>query len=144
MLRKWRNAELDFIGNHGGGNAPAGNPEAPVDTARREQYFHQLLQSLKALGKHRNLIVYAPMIPRIANGKLTCEDANREMIEAFAAVCREEGIGFLDLGPAFAEDFRRTGKFPRGFFNTPVGEGHLNAHGHQLAGIEIKNYLQGK
>ncbi len=92
----------------------------------------------------RLLIVYAPTVPRIHQGRVLFEPEDISFGDDLKTACGENGIDFIDLGNAFRTYYQRTGKFPRGFFNTPPGEGHLNGQGHAIAAKEITRYIDAR
>lgn len=87
------------------------------------------------------LLVYAPTTPYIRGGSLGTTDPNATTAAAFAAACGRNGVPFLNLGPAFLAHYQATGRFPRGFFNTPPGSGHLNADGHRMVAEAVVQYI---
>jgi hypothetical protein len=83
--------------------------------------------------------VYCPEIPRPSNGTIEWIDENGSLAEIFYKECARNGIGFINMGKEFCKFFERTGKFPRGFWNSRPGEGHLNEAGHKLVAQAIYN-----
>ena len=138
LMRHWRKCRIDWFGNHW---REAGQKSSKIVTDSLSAICFQM----KAIAEQYDgtlLVVYAPTLPRISQGTVVFEAFDPAFGRELAAACSECGIGFIDLGPAFAEYFRRTGKFPRGFFNTPPGEGHLNEAGHAIAADALSRYFQ--
>lgn len=143
IIRKWRQAQLDFIGN-----ASFRQHDSETRTSSNcddlGQYFTTCLRQLKSIGPYHFLIVYAPIIPKIEGNSIIFQDKNKEIMERFGEICRNNDVGYINLEADFIEYFKQTGKFPRGFFNTPIGEGHLNREGHRIAGVRIQKFLEAK
>lgn len=59
----------------------------------------------------------------------------------FRDACEKNGIEILDMYGAFADSYRKTYHLPYGFFNTAVGEGHLNKYGHKVIADELYNLI---
>ncbi len=101
-----------------------------------------LLAELVQRAKGPVLLVYAPTLPRLERGQARQDDAEVGTALAFARTCQRLGVPFVDLGPAFAEHFRATGRLPRGFSHSPPGTGHLNADGHRMAAAAVVAHLK--
>lgn len=85
--------------------------------------------------------LYLPPLPHPVKGKVSRTDPDAATSTAFAAACGRNGVPFLNLGPAFLAHYQATGRFPRGFFNTPPGSGHLNADGHRMVAEAVVQYI---
>lgn len=113
-------------------------PEPPIDP---RAFWEQRLRELKAaVHSGTLLIVYAPTVPRIVNNAVLLTDEHQDTINAFRETCEKLEIPLLFLQEAFINEYEQSGKFPRGFFNTPIGMGHLNSIGHSLAAKKIANF----
>ncbi len=77
-------------------------------------------------------VVYAPAVPVLNSGKVDYIDQKEIEFKAFETVCKKNNINFINLETQLNIFFKETHVFPRGFFNSPPGTGHLNRHGHQL------------
>lgn len=86
-------------------------------------------------------LVYAPLTPSIRNGKIEYTDDFAAGRDRLAAACRANGIGFLDVTDRLHAFVRRTGRFPRGFANSPPASGHFNADGMRLVAEAILDDL---
>jgi len=144
-LQALRTQGLDFKGNHW---HRACVPEAVTagDTSYYEEYWRQMLSALLSNAPNEKLmIVYAPTVPNICGNDVSMANADEAIMHRFSVVCQEfklTGGGIVDLGPQFCEYTIRTQKFPRGFFNTRPGAGHLNRIGHRLAAEAIAEILE--
>ncbi|PKN08871.1 MAG: hypothetical protein CVU73_06475 [Deltaproteobacteria bacterium HGW-Deltaproteobacteria-8] len=117
------------------GNAPA--PEIDQDAA-----FNFLLARTQELARGPVLLLRIPPVPALNQGRIVLAEPQPDLSRRIAQACARNGVGFLDLGPAFAARFQATGRFPRGFFNTPPGTGHLNQDGHRLVAEAVLNYTK--
>jgi hypothetical protein len=125
------------------GPAPeaAAVPDLPDTTASaRDQAF--LLSAVRSATARPVVIVYAPCLPRMADGAVSFTDPDREGVARFAALCRAQGIGFLDATPAFGDGYRACGRFPHGFANGVPGQGHLNPEGCRELAAALCAYLE--
>ena len=90
------------------------------------------IEMLKALSGYFDgniIILYHPFCEMdISRGVET-----REATRAFREACEAEGIIFLDLSEVFEEAYSEEYVVPYGFWNTTMGEGHMNEQGHRLA-----------
>ncbi len=139
MARKLKSLKLDFVGNQ----TNKTNKAKTEDTAYSmtwDSHWRIILRQLKELSKSNIVIIYAPLTPALRNGKIDMTDPNEILFSHFARICKEEGITFINLGPEFNREFIKSRHFVRGFFNTPLSEGHLNRRGHRIAGEKLKQY----
>jgi hypothetical protein len=115
------------------------------DEAYTRRSFTWLLTRLKGQTAKPITIAYIPEIPCIVAGsisqELDTEEAERRAV--LESVCREVGIGFINLEADFRCGFEATGRFPRGFNNGQPGVGHLNGYGHRLLAEAIVRDLEG-
>ena len=137
LMRHWRKTRIDWRGNHWRKKTAAPREEKSDLSA----VCLELKSAAEGSGG-RLLIVYAPLSPRIHRGQVVFTAPDTAFGRELASCCRKHNIGLIDLGPDFAAYFRRSGKFPRGFFNTPPGEGHLNVAGHAIAAAALSRYFR--
>jgi hypothetical protein len=125
------------------GPVAAAGPDYPPPTPDGHEAAWDFLNAeiLRATGGHA-LLVYAPSLPRLLEGKVSADDAAARYVAAYARSCAKSGIPFLNLGPALAASIRATGRLPHGFFNSPPGFGHLNEDGHRVAAQAVITYIQ--
>ena len=131
---------LDFTGNHW-----RREKTYTLDTSSHKQYYEaywrDMLNTLKISSNDKKLlIVYVPIVPRIQNNAIITEDKETEIFKQFDKVSHEFGLvgnGILNLEKRFCDFTLTTHQFPRGFFNTCPGEGHLNADGHRIVAEAI-------
>ena len=117
--------------------AASAEPQVPLECA-----WAFLLAELQHRAGPHVLLLYAPTLPCLDRGRVLLEDPQGATARAFALACARAGVDFVDLGPAFAQHFRTTGRLTHGFFNTPPGTGHLDQDGHQLAAQAVVRYIE--
>jgi hypothetical protein len=110
-------------------------------TNRRKEAWDFLLSRLRAQTKVPIIVVYCPKVPDIRRGKISFDDKHKDLMDAFGAACRSHRIGFVNTEESFVDYFRSTQRFPRGFPNSRLAEGHLNAEGHRLLSARIFQYI---
>jgi hypothetical protein len=127
-----------------GAEAPPGDAagQASPDTLRQGWEF--LLQSLLCEARAPILFVHIPAVPRLVRGSVDFSEPDAGLARAFGEACARQNVGFLDLAGPFTEHFRATGRFTRGFANTPPGQGHLNQDGQRLAAQAVFRYIRGQ
>jgi len=106
--------------------------------------WHFLLKSLRAQTKHPLSFVYAPVLPKIRNGKISGSDLNVKYIELFAEIAAEYDIDVIYAGDEFLRYYENTGLFPRGFVNTEPGAGHFNRYGHSIVASIITDHFMNR
>lgn len=77
------------------------------------------------------ILYYIPELQLDDNGELVFA-ATEETREQYAALCREQGILFVDMTDGIVELYEQEHKLASGFANTQVGYGHLNREGHRI------------
>jgi len=100
------------------------------------------LTMLKSSTKKSIVLVSVPEVPVLQNGEICCEDPQSQWNARLAKLCREQGIGYIDMAQTLVDDYRATGRLSRGFHNGVPGCGHLNARGHYLLSEVICAYLR--
>lgn len=63
---------------------------------------------------------------------------------AFIEACDKNGISVLNMTQVFSDHYDAYRQIPYGFWNTSMGEGHLNRVGHELIAKQLYEYLEGK
>ncbi|MFH1913881.1 MAG: hypothetical protein ABIK45_06375 [Pseudomonadota bacterium] len=112
-------------------------PKADEDAA-----FNFLLNYIREQSHSPVLLLRIPPIPTLEQGRIRLADPQPKFSQKIAQACERNGVGFLDLAPAFAAHFQTTGRFAHGFFNSPPGTGHLNQDGHQIVAEAVLNYIK--
>ena len=57
--------------------------------------------------------------------------------EVLVKVCKEKNITIINMSFPFSEYYYEKNQLPYGFYNTSIGEGHLNKIGHRLIANEL-------
>ena len=143
-MTAWHNG-LDWRGNHWLKLKADDTLEEPVDTSHYEEYWKNMLSALKTKAPQgRLMVVYAPIVPSIRDNAISTKNDDEELIQRFANVCRSYdliGGGIVDVSEKLCDYTSQTKRFPRGFFNTRPGAGHLNSEGHRLVAEAIREVL---
>lgn len=113
-----------------------------VKTEPPVEAWRFLLRELGAVTDVPIVFAYAPPVPTLMKGRIVLENPEKDLVAGFAAICREEGFGFVDFEEPFLRFHETTGRFPKGFHNTRPWEGHFNADGHRLAAGAIFDWIQ--
>jgi hypothetical protein len=117
---------------------PATDPARSLSASARREFWQWWLAEFKRrAGQSEVMIVYHSRTPFLDRGKLVYEDPDREVLDEFAAVCKDQGVRVASLADAFCEFTRRTQEPPCGFANTYPFRGHWNRNGHRLAADAI-------
>ncbi|MBS3821163.1 MAG: hypothetical protein KGY81_05315 [Phycisphaerae bacterium] len=130
---------------------PAGPKQEPVCYCRlneadlRETWCDMFVE-LQQRAEAPMAFVLLPETPEIRDGNVAFEptDHNSNVYGPFVETCRQQNVPCLDMRERFNDFYRRTGRFPRGFANTPPGTGHLNADGHALVANAVADWLLGE
>ncbi len=100
-----------------------------------------LLQSLRTRTNLPLSFVYAPVLPKIRNGKIFATDPHAGQIELFTEIAAEYDIDVIYAGDEFLRYYENTGSLPRGFANTEPGAGHFNRYGHSIVASLITDHF---
>lgn len=100
-----------------------------------------MLNAFTELTGSRLMFVYVPEIPRMTSQGLSLDDPNRNMVNAFQALCAARGIPFINMQKPFADLYMEEHRFPRGFSDTLPWKGHLNEAGHRLIAQALFQHL---
>jgi len=117
------------------------NPEDELPYVSTEPMAF-LLDKFKKIEKEPIVFIYMPSVPSIENGAIQYDDPDAVHMELFAGECEKRGFSYINLGEKFEDLHRRTGRFPRGFWNWHPFLGHLNAHGHRIVAEAICEYIE--
>lgn len=140
ILRKALATALRFA--PGPAEAPRPAPAAVKDPARQAAAQDFLLATLRSQTSEPMLVVFLPVVPRLSGGTVSSGTPEEAAVAEVKDACQRNGIAFLDLGPEFLAFHEATGRFPRGFFNSPPGQGHLNEDGHRLVAEAVLRHLK--
>lgn len=103
--------------------------------------WDHVLDRLRARTDRPLLLLYAPRVPFLQDGRLLDEHPARPWAEDLARLCHSRDIDFTDLSAAFAAFHSRTGRLPIGFHNGQMGYGHWNSAGHDLVAEALVEWV---
>jgi hypothetical protein len=119
--------------------APRETPEHAALPAATDTLASSLpravVRSLKRSYGSRLIIVYIAEVT--LSGVLHTQPESRLL-----AACSAEGVTCLDTREAMVTELREDRRLARGFTNTVIGTGHLNASGHELTARVIETELR--
>lgn len=101
-----------------------------------------LLSRMKERSDGFPVFMYCPIIPSLNNGTLLFEDPAFNLKRKFAMACKKNGVDFIDLSSEFAALYDHKNEFPRGFFNSPPGTGHLNESGQRIIAQALLQFFR--
>jgi hypothetical protein len=82
------------------------------------------------------VILYAPPAPQIIDGKVIVEDDAAADFEAMRVAAEAAGLIVIDTREQLRQSARQ-GRWPRGFHNGFIGQGHLNADGNTVVALKL-------
>lgn len=110
----------------------------PVETLEFD--WPAIMTAIRSATDKPLLLIYAPPIPQIINGKLVEEPPFAEEVPAMMRAARQNDIQVLDARRELIEAAAE-GSFPHGFHNGQIGLGHLNATGYALIADIVANAI---
>lgn len=126
-----------------GGNPAGDGRNSGEELLDRPAIAAQLVDILDIVKRNRRVVMIAmPAWQYQADRKVELEPRSKLEAGLFAEAARRAGIPFVDIGPALAGAYRRTGHPLTGFANSRIGEGHLNEEGHRVVAVAIADWLQ--
>ncbi len=136
-----------YIRNGGEGFGDTDTASAPAaDPVEKVRALNALLAKISRVSAERGVtpvVVYDPALHVGEDGQARV-DTDPEALVLFAALCENNGVLFLDLGPRFLAEYRENAALPFGFSNTAPGEGHINRVGHRLFAEAVYALITGK
>ncbi|ATE64610.1 GDSL-type esterase/lipase family protein [Rhizorhabdus dicambivorans] len=125
-----------------GGKATIAGRNSGEEALDRAAIEAQLDDILELVNRGRRIAIVAlPAYRYEAHGKVELEPRSQAEAGLFEAAARRAGLPFVDAGPAMAAAYARTGRPLTGFRNSRLGEGHLNAWGHEVVAAAITRGL---
>lgn len=95
-----------------------------------------LMSSIRDTSERPLIIVYAPKIPQILDGKVHWTDAAEDEFDAMQSAASKAGIQVVDTRAQLIQS-ARDGNWPHGFHNGVFGSGHLNRQGNHIVASAI-------
>ena len=119
--------------------------QAP-DVISEEAYdgMFTLIQEALENSQSHLIIVYQPTAILQEDGSVIF-DVNEETVGLMAEKSAACGFTFLDMTEAYGELYETEQKLPHGFITGAIGEGHMNADGHNAMAValaEVINQLE--
>jgi hypothetical protein len=114
--------------------------EIPAEQSGWAAIWPAAMARIRAVSKQPILIVYAPRSPHISGGKIVLHDWQDEQFQSMERAARKAGVSVVDARAALA-DAARQGRWPHGFHNGQIGDGHLNAVGNEVIALTVVNFL---
>ena len=112
---------------------------APVGVVSSTELLSSILSEMSETSSSSGaklIIAYHPATTLNSNGTITFSSTPAQE-DAFAALCKKNGILFLNMRERFQMEYDENHILPYGFANTSVGSGHLNRYGHQMMAEEL-------
>ena len=113
-------------------------PKKQADLEISESMY-ALLQKMKKdveVSGAELIIVYHPFLS-VRPDASAAASVNRVQAQLFSEACQELGIRYLNMADRFLEEYEKNHVLPHGFFNSSVGNGHLNRYGHAMIAEEL-------
>lgn len=115
-------------------------PEDSSNPTLLSALLSQMAETAASSGA-RLIIAYHPSTTLNPDGSITLS-TDEATDAAFAQLCEENGIYFLDMRDRFLTEYEQNHILPYGFANTSVGSGHLNKYGHEMMAEELYALMQ--
>lgn len=97
------------------------------------EYRDAVNNDLKLIRSEYNgklIIAYHPPVGWDKEGNYIVE--SDETVSIFGDECKRNDIIFIDMTEEFRNDYSKEYLVPYGFYNTTIGDGHLNRYGHKI------------
>ncbi len=108
----------------------------PKNNAAAVNTFLSHLHELAEKAGTNLIIAYHPKVSINADGSLQVW-SDVSTMRQFDELCRQNGIGFLDMSNRIQEEYCINHVLPYGFINSAIGSGHFNADGHRMFADEL-------
>ena len=147
LLQKLPYLRLFYTQYFKGGGQTFGDIEQVKATPLEDDYEPALEKVLAMLAAEceaqglQPIIVYNSSVLIKEDGS-AYTDTNAAKHNAFARLCEEKGICFIDLCPRFIQLYETEHLLPYGFSNTSPGGGHINKVGHRIFAEEVCKAIQ--
>ena len=112
------------------GPVPGAPGGSELDSTSR-QPWRPALDAIAAATERPVIILYAPIVPQIVQGKLITSDPQGDDFEAVRYAAEQAGVRIVDLRERFRSSMQHD-RWPHGFHNGQIGSGHLNSVGNAI------------
>jgi hypothetical protein len=141
LLQRFNQIRIDqqtrLLAKFGDGSGPAAHVRAGPVLGRRNA-LEWLLRRIAATNPRVMLLYVAT--PSYERGRCYAKDEEERAMNRSAAA--DLGLAFFDPTDALCADYLATGQPLHGFHNAAMGEGHLNARGHQVIGAAFAREIE--
>jgi hypothetical protein len=103
---------------------------------RRDADWIAATTAIRRASEKPIVILYAPPAPQIIDGKVIVEDDGAADFEVMRVAAEAAGLIVIDTREQLRQSARQ-GRWPRGFHNGLIGQGHLNANGNTVVALEL-------
>ena len=110
------------------------------DTPDYEEAINDALSLVRSEYDGPLVFIYHPEIMINPDGSISL--VYSQTWDLFYEACVNNGIDVIDSGEDFLNYYELNHRLPYGFFNTTMGNGHLNKLGHRIIADEIIEYLE--
>jgi hypothetical protein len=93
-------------------------------------------EALRRASKRPIVILYAPQLPRIIEGRVIVDDPADAQYAAMKLAAEASGLIVIDTREQLRRSARQ-GRWPHGFHNGYIGQGHLNAVGNSVVAAHL-------
>ena len=83
------------------------------------------------------IIFYHPITELDFDGSVISDPVEEEYRRIFSEACARYGVVFIDMTQDFSDMYYQDHHLAHGFFNTTVGQGHLNAYGQRAVAQKL-------
>lgn len=119
---------------------PVEPPTALARPAKRTIPWDAIIKRLDDATDSPIMIVYAPLLPNITDGRIRTNDVDAEQFESFRDIAAGAGIAVVDIRDSMRQS-AASGEWPLGFHNGRIGSGHFNATGYRIIAKHVADAL---
>ncbi|MCR5508170.1 MAG: hypothetical protein K6F34_05735 [Lachnospiraceae bacterium] len=106
-----------------------------------EGSLEELMAYIRSRTDKQVIILYHPAVSLEKDGSMSILTNGAEPY--YSRVCAKYDIDFVDMSDRFMEAYENDHIIPRGFFNTTMGDGHINRAAHRMIAEELYKVIQG-
>lgn len=105
-----------------------------------ETALYDLMKFIRSKTDKEIIILYHPAVSLTADGNMKILTNNAEPY--YEKVCKENGIIFVDMTDRFVREYEEDHVIPYGFYNTTMGNGHINKKAHEMIAEELAEVIR--
>ena len=99
-----------------------------------------LMKFIRSKTDKQVIIIYHPAVKLEADGSMTALSNHAE--DYYRAACSANGIDFIDMTDRFMSAYNEEHIIPYGFYNTSMGDGHINRQAHEMMAEELAKVIR--